>query len=121
MKRKILVVDDDEAVLGYLQATLGDQYELVSTTAPDAVIRLARKVRPDLILCDIDMPEMDGGDVSSALFDDDTVRDIPVLFLTGLASPRDLQAKKGQIGGRAAVSKSAPPAELLKKIESLLR
>jgi CheY-like chemotaxis protein len=121
MKRKILLVDDDEAVLDYLQATLGDRYDLVSTNAPGNVLALARKERPDLILCDIDMPEMDGGDVSSALFDDDRVRDIPVLFLTSLASPRDLQVKKGQIGGRAAVSKSAPLEELVKKIESLLR
>ena len=70
-KRKILVVDDDEAVLDYLRAKLGTRYELVATQVPETVMDLARRELPNLILCDIDMPGMDGGDISAALFDDD--------------------------------------------------
>lgn len=120
MKRRLLVVDDDEAVLDYLQAMLGGRYDLVSTNAPDNVLELAREHRPDLILCDIDMPEMDGGDVSKALFADERLRHIPVLFLTGLATPADLKRSKGQLGGRPAVSKTAPVAVLEAAIAALL-
>jgi len=120
MKRKILLVDDDEAVLDYMQAKLGPHYDLVTTNAPDNVQALARKERPDLIICDVDMPEMDGGDVSAALFASDETRAIPVLFLTGLATPQDLKHKNNQIGGRAAVSKNAPVKELLARIAALL-
>ena len=85
------------------------------------VIELARKELPSLILCDIDMPEMDGGDVSKALYADSGLRDIPVLFITGLVSPTDMKGSGHQIGGRPAISKQAPPEELAKRIESLIR
>ncbi|HZQ72133.1 MAG TPA: response regulator [Burkholderiales bacterium] len=120
MSRKILVVDDDEAVLDYLQAKLGGRYSIVSTNSPDNVVALARRERPELILCDVDMPDMDGGDVSAALFDDAELRDIPLLFLTALVSPQDIKALQGQIGGRPAISKRAPVEELVKRIEQLV-
>jgi len=119
-RRKILLVDDDEAVLDFLQAKLGARYDLVSTNAPENVLTLARSQQPQLILCDVDMPEMDGGDLSSALFADAELRDIPVLFLTALASPQDLQRLSGQLGGRPAVSKSEPVARLVERIEALI-
>jgi len=119
-KRKILVVDDDEAVLDYLQAKIGARYDLISTNAPENVLKLAREQRPDLIVCDVDMPELDGGDVSSALFADDELRGIPLLFLTGLASAGDLKRLSGQLGGRPAVSKSEPVAKLIERIEALI-
>ena len=119
-RRKILLVDDDEAVLDFLQAKLGARYELVSTNAPENVLELARSQQPQLILCDVDMPEMDGGDLSSALFADAELRDIPVLFLTALASPQDLKRLAGQLGGRPAVSKSEPVDQLVARIEALL-
>lgn len=120
-KHKLLVVDDDDAIIEYLHAKLGDRYDIVSTNAPENVLALARKSMPSLILCDIDMPEMDGGDVSKALYDDAELREIPLLFITALMTPADLKAKGGQIGGRPAISKSTPHAELVKKIESLTR
>ena len=120
-RRKILLVDDDEAVLDFLQAKLGARYDLVSTNAPENVLKLARSHAPQLILCDVDMPEVDGGDISSALFADDELRDIPVLFLTGLATPQDLKHSKGQLAGRPAVSKNAPVVALVAAIEKLLR
>lgn len=119
-KRKILVVDDDEAVLDYLQAKIGARYDLVSTNAPENVLKLAREQHPDLIVCDVDMPELDGGDISAALFADDELRDIPLIFLTGLASPADLKRLSGQLGGRPAVSKSEPVAKLVARIEALI-
>jgi putative two-component system response regulator len=101
-------------VLEYLRAKLGARYELVCINTSEKVLNLARGERPDLILCDIDMPGMDGGDVSAALFADDRTRGIPVLFLSAL-----LSAEK-EVGGRHAIAKSAPLPELVAKIESLL-
>ena len=111
---KILIVDDDEAVLDYLQAKLGHRYDLVSTNAPENVLELARRHRPALILCDVDMPAMDGGDLSAALFADNETRDIPVLFLSALVSAA------GQVGGRHAISKTAPVKDLIARIDALL-
>jgi len=120
MKPKLLIVDDDEMVLKALRLELEDRYAVVATHEPAQVLPLARKEKPDLILCDIEMPGMDGGDLSAVLFADQATRDIPLLFLTGLASPADLTNTRGQLGGRPAVSKSAPVTELIKRIEALL-
>ncbi|MEO8143858.1 MAG: response regulator [Betaproteobacteria bacterium] len=120
-RSKLLIVDDDEAVVEYLRAKLGAHYDIVSTNAPRKVLEIARKDRPNLILCDVDMPDMDGGDVSKELYGDAEVRDIPVLFLTALMTASDLKNTEDQIGGRSAISKQAPPDELVKRIEALTR
>ena len=120
-RKRILVVDDDAAVLKFLQAKLSARFDILPTSAPRDVLRLAREMRPHLILCDLDMPGMDGGDVSRSLFADDGVRDIPVLFLTALASAADIARVTGQVGGRPAISKKAPLPELVARIEQLLQ
>ena len=119
-RHKLLVVDDDEAMIDYLHAKLGDRYDIVSTNAPENVLGLARSERPNLILCDINMPGMDGGDVSKALHAHPEVRTIPVLFLTALISPSELKQTGQQIGGRAAISKQAPLEDLAKRIQQLI-
>jgi len=119
-KARILVVDDDEAVLTFWQAKLAARYEVLTSSSPESVLAIARREKPQLILCDVDMPDVDGGDISSALFADEGLRDIPVLFLTGLVGPAELKGLAGQLGGRAAVSKSEPVEAILARIESLL-
>ncbi len=119
-RAKILIVDDDELSLDILQAKLAERYDIVSTQSPGNVLKLARQTEPDLIICDFDMPEMDGGEVSAALFADEELRYIPVLFLTALATTGDLNRMHKQISGRPAISKDAPLERLLARIEALL-
>ncbi len=120
MRRKLLLVDDDEAVIELLGVKLGAEFELLSTGSPEQALALARDRRPDLVLCDIELPDMDGGDISAALFADPATRDIPLLFLTALVSPQDLAAKGNQLAGRAAVSKQSPIEEIRKRIRAAL-
>ena len=117
---KLLVVDDDEAMIDYLHAKLGERFDIVSTNAPENVLNLARTERPHLILCDINMPEMDGGDVSKALHAHPEVRTVPMLFLTALISPDELKNTGNLIGGRPAISKQAALPELEKRIRQLI-
>jgi len=119
--KRILVVDDDEAVIEWLRVKIGTRYEFISTTAPQRVMDLAREQEPDLILCDLDMPEMDGGDVSAALFVDEELRHIPLVFLTGAVTPQDIKSLQGRIGGRPAIPKSVPIVELIERIEQLMQ
>jgi CheY-like chemotaxis protein len=120
VRRRILVVDDDEAVLDYLRAKIGARYDLIATTSPETVLDLARDKQPHLVLCDLDMPRMNGGDVSAAMFADEELRHIPLLFLTGTVAPDDLKRLEGRIGGRPALPKSGPLGELLARIEAIL-
>jgi CheY-like chemotaxis protein len=116
----ILLVDDDQAVTDYLQLKLSKDYEVLVTNKPTAVLEMARQVQPDLVLCDIDMPGMDGGDVCRALSSDEQTRHIPFAYLTSMVSQEDVQALKGQIGGRPGVSKHAPITEILARIHTVM-
>ncbi len=120
-RRKLLLVDDDEAVIEFLGLKLGADYDIVSTMAPDQVLPLAREHRPDLVLCDIDIPDMDGGDISAALFADPDTHAIPLVFLTALVTAQDLAAKGNQLAGRAAVSKQSPIEEIRARIRTALQ
>jgi len=119
-RRKLLLVDDDEAVIEYLNVKLGGEYELMATGSPQQALAIARDSRPDLVLCDIDIPGMDGGDISAALFASPETHHIPVLFLTALASPADLAAKGNQLAGRAAISKQSSIEEIRARIKAAL-
>jgi CheY-like chemotaxis protein len=120
-RAKILIVDDDELALEITTTRLSERYDIVSTQNPSNVLRLARETEPDLIICDFDMPEMDGGEVSAALLADEELKYIPLLFLTGLATSGDLNRMRKQLAGRRAVSKDAPLAQLIARIEELIK
>jgi len=120
-RAKILIVDDDELALEITTTKLSERYDIVSTQDPGSVLRLARENEPDLIICDFDMPEMDGGEVSAALLADEELKYIPLLFLTGIATSGDLNRMRKQLAGRRAVSKDAPLAQLVARIEELLK
>ena len=119
-RQSIQGVDHDAAGLEYLQAKIGSRYDLISTTTSVEVIDLAREKHPQLVLCDLDMPEMNGTEVSAAMFGDEELRHIPLLFLTGAVAPHDLKRLQGEIGGRPAIPKTAPLPELVERIESML-
>ena len=120
-RAKILMVDDDELFLDVLQAKLAERYDIVSTTVPGNVLKLARETDPDLILCDFDMPEMDGTEVSEALRADEELRLIPFMFLTSLATTGDMNRMRKQIAGRRAISKDSSVERIVERIEEMLK
>lgn len=118
-KKKILLIDDDDAVIVRLVSKLSNAYNIVSTTDPAKAGTMARTELPDVILCDIDMPEVGGGDVAAALGADSVTGRIPFIYLTSLVSPEEARELDGQFGGRPGVSKRAPLAELVRRIEEV--
>jgi len=119
-RKKLLLVDDDEAVIEYLNVKLGGEFELMATGLPEKVLPLALDGRPDLVLCDIDLPGMDGGDISAALFANPQTHGIPLVFLTALVSPEDLRAGGNQLAGRNAISKQSSIEEIAARIRAAL-
>ena len=120
-RAKILLVDDDELSLEVLQTKLAGRFDIVATNAPENALKLARETEPDLIVCDFDMPEMDGAEVSAALFADAELRHTPLLFLTALATSGDINRMHKQIAGRRAISKDVPLDQLIARIEEMLK
>jgi len=84
--KRILVVDDEPSVTRNLKLNLessGD-YDVFAENHAGNALAAARIFRPDLILLDVMMPGMDGGDVAARLRADPLLRDTPVIFLTAL-------------------------------------
>ena len=118
-KRKLLLVDDDDTVLVYLTAKLSRHFHVVATLDPYRALALARSQHPDLILCDFDMPGMNGPEVAAALEADAETARIPLLYLTSLVSEEGMRQLDGQVRGRPAMSKSTEVAGLLARITEL--
>ena len=86
---RILVVDDAMENIQILHAALQDEHEVLFALDGAKALELARAQRPDLILLDAVMPDMDGHRVLAALRAEMSTRDIPVIFVTALSSPED--------------------------------
>lgn len=116
----VLVIDDDQAVVVAMRARLAGHYHVVGVTNPLQAVEIARMERPDLILCDINMPGLKGEDVVFALSEDDVTARIPVVYLSSLlpgSAPTELG---GEFGGGLGVPKKASTVQLLQVIRSAL-
>ena len=83
MPRTIAVVENDRASLDELHRLLGSAgYRVVTTTDPRAAVKLVRDERPALLLCNVDLPGMDGYAVLKAIQDDPVTAACPVVFLS---------------------------------------
>lgn len=82
--KKILIIEDEQDVLDLLEMILGGEgYSTTATADPSEAVVLAKRESPDLILCDIAMPETDGYAVLEALQADPATAGFPTMFLTG--------------------------------------
>jgi len=81
-KKIILLVDDSAANLTVANALLSEIYTVYTAISGIRMFKLLEKIRPDLILLDIEMPEMDGYEVLKRLKSEADTSGIPVIFLT---------------------------------------
>jgi len=121
-QKKILIVDDSEDMRAMLESRLAEE-GFAAITAPDGKegLQAARKHKPDLILLDLNMPGMDGGEVGQALKEDPSTRDIPVIFLTGIAGDGSApnQTSVHEVGGRRFLYKPFRFEVLLNEVRKL--
>jgi len=99
MAATILVIDDDESIRDLLRMHLSAAgYEV--NAAPDAIVAgyLVLRSPPDLIICDISMPHMDGFEFIAALKADTTLPRIPVIFLTSYNEGDERSKQLGAVG-----------------------
>ncbi len=115
-EKEILIVDNELDFRRLLEKTLsGAGYSVIeASNARDAII-IAKKRCPDLIILDILLPDMNGGQVAEALGNDPITRDIPIIFLTGLLTKEEAK-ERSMIGSTSFIAKPYNRAELLKEI-----
>lgn len=106
MKKNILFIEDESA----LQRALSDAVRLNGYTVLQALngddgLRMAKSEHPDLILLDLVLPQKDGFEVLSTIHDDPELKNIPVIVLTNLESPEEVE-KALSLGARTYLVKA---------------
>ena len=121
--KRILVVDDEPSVTRNLKLNLesGGGYDVFAENHATNVLTAARIFRPDLVLLDIMMPGMDGGDVAARLRADPLLRDTPIIFLTAIISNEDTDGHAMLSGGETFLAKPVNIGELKKTVEEHIR
>ena len=117
----LLYVEDNPANLRLIEEMIGFRKDLRLLSAPDAHlgIELARAHRPDVIMMDLNLPGLSGGDAQVILHDDPRTRDIPVIAVSANAMPRDIAKGLAQ-GFFRYVTKPIDIAALDEAIDSAL-
>jgi putative two-component system response regulator len=120
MRATILVVDDSEDVLELIKTTLSKEHDVrVAGDAPTALKLAFEEPRPDLILLDVEMPDVSGYNLCKTLKGSPAVADIPVVFLTGRIETRDV-VQGFQLGAIDYLAKPVSAPVLAVRIRSHL-
>jgi two-component system cell cycle response regulator DivK len=120
MSKLILVVEDQEdnrCIIRDLLSSVG--YEIIEAVKGEEGVRLAEQNKPDLILMDIQLPDIDGYEATRRIKGNEELRTIPVIVVTSYALSGD-DTKAYEAGCDAYVSKPFSPRELLIKIREFL-
>ena len=120
MAKKVLIVEDNELNMKLFHDLLEAQgYETLETREGLAALSLAREHRPDLILMDIQLPEISGLEVTKWLKEDDDLKSIPVIAVTAFAMKGD-EEKIREGGCEDYISKPISVAKFLAIVKKYL-
>ena len=120
--QRILVVDDEPAISGLVfhHLTRTPRFIVRTENRPARAVAAARDFRPDLILLDVDMPGMSGGDVAKALEADLSLHRVPILFVTSLVSHHEAGEGILILNGRRYLSKPVNAEALVAAVDGIL-
>lgn len=121
-KKRILVVDDQVDITRLLKLNLEQTNDYEVRTENDARLALtaAEAFHPDLILLDVVMPGMDGGELASRLEASPELKGVPIVFLTAAVKKDEVSARGGRIGGLPFLAKPVNTAEVVKCLKKYL-
>jgi len=118
--KRILIVEDNELNMRLLNDVLEMQgYSILKTDQGEVAIELARRCQPDLILMDIQLPDISGMEATRRLKSDEATRGIPVIAVTAFAMKGDEEKIRGG-GCEAYIAKPISVASFLRTVERFL-
>ena len=122
MKKRILLVDDEAGITRMMRRNLEatGRFEVMDINNPTLAVETARQFRPDLVLLDVMMPDMDGGTVAADLAADPQLAKVPIIFLTAIVSRNEVEPTGSMIGAHLFLAKPVKLDELLACIDSQL-
>ena len=114
--KTIFIVDDNDTNLMMAKTSLDGMYKTYALPSAARMFKLADKIMPDLILLDINMPEMDGFEAIKVLKSDTKLQSVPVIFLT--ANEDEASEKRGlEMGAVDFINKPFSAPDLLERIK----
>jgi len=117
---RVFLIDDSTTARRVMARSLeGHNFEVEQFSTPNQVVARAIQDQPDVILTDVEMPEMDGFDLCLALKDEPLTADIPVLFVTSSTRPEQL-ILGFEVGGSDFIGKRAESMELIARVRTHL-
>jgi response regulator RpfG family c-di-GMP phosphodiesterase/signal transduction histidine kinase len=116
----ILCIDDNPEVLKLMKMLLADEFDLELVTSAEQGLKFLRDKNPDLVLCDVMMPGMDGHAFSRAVKSDESLKHIPIILVTARTGAEMLN-EGIQAGADDYISKPFDSTELKARIRSQLR
>jgi CheY-like chemotaxis protein len=122
VSQKILIVDDEQDTLSVLGKGLtAEGYLIIKADNGGDALVLATSERPDLIILDVLMPGMDGGEVARRLKGIPETEDIPVIFLTGMFPKREEEEEEHTVAGHVLFNRPYDILKLVTAIRKLLQ
>jgi DNA-binding response OmpR family regulator len=120
-KARILVIDDDADICDFSKTVLErtGKFEVTVSVSAREGLHLAKRDIPELIILDINMPDMDGGELAQSLGQEEATKDIPIIFVTGLMN-KDEGKNTDKIGKNFYMAKPVTPKELVAKVETVI-
>jgi DNA-binding response OmpR family regulator len=121
-KKRILIVDDEASFTRMVRINLekSGEFEVREENRAGHALASAREFRPDLILLDVIMPAMDGGDVAASIKKDRQLREVPIIFLTATVSQREAGPGGLNSGGSLFMAKPVSVENLIQRIKEHL-
>lgn len=120
MKQTVLVVDDDPLILRVVSTVLDlEEFHVITAASAGEAIELLSSSRPDLVVSDIMMPDMDGFELCEHIRRDPDTAKLPIILLTARDSDGD-RRRGTEVGGDAYLTKPFSPLELIDEIDRLL-
>jgi response regulator RpfG family c-di-GMP phosphodiesterase/signal transduction histidine kinase len=116
----ILCIDDNPEVLKLMKMLLADEFDLELVGSAEKGLKALREKSPDLILCDVMMPGMDGHTFARAVKSDETLKHVPIILVTARTGAEMIQEGL-QAGADDYISKPFDSTELKARIRSQLR
>ena len=121
MPKTILVVDDEINITTLLDKYLSKEgFEVLTATDGEEALRVAKEFEIDLIILDVMMPGMDGGDVLAKIVEDIQLQNRPIIFLTGLIAHDESNVFNEKDSGHLVMSKSLDIREQVNVIKKVL-
>jgi len=118
--KKVLAVDDKPNIIMLIKSKLkANGFEVITAYNGATALELAFSEKPDLVLLDIMMPNMDGFEVFQKLKENDSMKDVPVVFLTASGQRSD-ESRAMEMGAKYFLTKPFSPNHLLEIVNKAL-